>query len=81
VATAPKPPGARAGLAIESVVPGSPAALAEIVAGDLLVGADGNPLLSLTDLVKLLERTPPPKTLGVELWRAGKVQREKIRLQ
>jgi tetratricopeptide (TPR) repeat protein len=81
VATRPKPPGARAGLAIESVVPGSPAALAEIVAGDLVVGADGNPVLSLTDVVKLLERTPPPKALGVELWRAGKVQREKIRLQ
>ncbi len=81
VSTRPKPAGARGGLAIESVVPGSPAALAEIVAGDLIVGADGNPVLGPTDVVKLLDRTPPLKALGVELWRAGKVQREKIRLQ
>ena len=81
VSTRPKPPGARGGLAIESVTPGSPAALAEILAGDLLVAADGNPVLSPTDVVKLLDRTPPPKALPVELWRGGKVQREKIRLQ
>jgi len=85
--------GARHGIAVDSVTPGSladkagfqglrirpgakePIELADVILGDVIVGLNGHPLESDTQLMDLLELEPPETQLNFEVLRDGKPHR------
>lgn len=64
------------GLYISYVEPGSPAALAQICAGDILVSVNGDPITFPEELAQLVETLPPGKQLELTLYR----EEEKIKV-
>jgi len=82
--------GARHGIAVDQVTPGSladkagfrglrirpgakePIELADVILGDVIVGLNGHPLESDTQLMDLLELEPPETQLNFDLLRDGK---------
>jgi S1-C subfamily serine protease len=75
-ATAALPPalaertGRRTGLRVSEVVPGSPAGLAGLYLGDLVISADGTPITSAQDLQRLMLGTPG-RRFAVTVFRKG----------
>jgi putative serine protease PepD len=59
------------GVAVERVLPGSPAETAGLEAGDALVGLDGSPVGSMDDLVGLLRRYSPGDEVDVTVRRGN----------
>lgn len=57
---------------VKSVSAGSPAAAAGVQTGDRLQSADGERILSLADMARVLELTPKEATLPLKLDRDGK---------
>jgi serine protease Do len=60
------------GAAVAAVEPQSPAALAGILAGDVVVAFDGEPVAEPAGLVLQLTRTPVGATVPLEVIRDGK---------
>lgn len=68
------------GLRVASVVPGSPAARAGIMAGDVLRTLEGQPLVSQADIQWVLNRAPDAAALQAEYLRAGKPRQATLAL-
>lgn len=62
--------GSARGLIVLVTAPQSPAALAGVMPGDRLLALDGEPLRVTGDLVRILGRTAPGATVGLE-WQRG----------
>jgi S1-C subfamily serine protease len=85
--------GAKHGIAVDKVTPGSladragfrglrvregakePVELVDVILGDVIVGLNGNPVESDTQLMDLLELEPPETRLNFDVLRDGKVVR------
>jgi len=65
---------------VQSVKVGSPAARAGIRAGDVLLSADGQRLLTLADFSRVLELTPKENALPLAFRRAGNVMKATLKL-
>jgi S1-C subfamily serine protease len=63
--------GRRTGLRIVEVVPGSPAARAGLIAGDLLVTVDGEPVAAAGELQRLMLGEAVGRRLAVTVFRSG----------
>lgn len=68
------------GLLIAEVEPGSPAALASLMPGDILLGADDQPFQSLDDLSRALESTAP-RVLRLEFLRGDYSRIRRVAVQ
>jgi serine protease Do len=68
------------GLVVLEVEPGSPAAQASLVAGDILLGADDKPFTLLEDLARAL-RGAGPRTLRVEFLRGDYARVRRVTIQ
>jgi S1-C subfamily serine protease len=79
------------GLAVVGVIKGSPAEAAgilpfrrgpkgEVIAGDLITGFAGRPVVSLDDMLDALERHQPGDTVKLSLMRRGKPLELQVRL-
>ena len=53
------------------VTPGSPADIAGIIAGDLIVEVEGKQVLSRADLMRMVGLNPPGSEIDVTVWRRG----------
>jgi S1-C subfamily serine protease len=89
--------GAKHGIAVDSVTPGSladlagfhglrirpgakePVELADVILGDVIVGLNGHPVESDTQLMDLLELEPPETMLAFDVLRDGKLIRIVLR--
>jgi serine protease Do len=60
------------GAMIASVDPESPAALAKLEPGDVILSYDGHPIERSRDLPRLVAGTPPGKEVKLRVWRDGK---------
>lgn len=71
------------GLLVVAVGPAetTPAGRAKMQPGDRIVRADGQPLKSPSDLHAIATRVPAPRSIGLELIRAGKPAKAKLKLQ
>ena len=69
------------GALVADVVPGSPAAKAGMQAGDVLTRFDGKPVDSSSALPVLVSLTESGREVQVELWRGGRHETSKIRLE
>lgn len=63
--------GRRTGLRIVEVVPGSPAAQAGLLAGDLLVSVDGQPVAAAGELQRLMLQDAVGRRVPVTVYRSG----------
>lgn len=63
--------GSRTGMQVSSVVDGSPAALAGIHAGDIVVELDGTPIVTATAVQKLMVEDAIDRRIEVTVWRNG----------
>jgi len=61
------------GLIVAEVMPGSPAAIAGLAAGDLILAIDGRPVASLDDLVNALKGHTPGEVVTVRVAKGGPV--------
>jgi S1-C subfamily serine protease len=61
--------------AIAAVEPGSPAALAELLAGDMIVALGGQPITGADDLIRSLTGERIGETVAIDLLRRGKPHR------
>ena len=66
---------------VESITPGSAADRADIRSGDRLVEADGQRILTVADLARVLELTPDTARLPVVVERNGQPQRTALQLR
>jgi S1-C subfamily serine protease len=64
----------RTGARIDSVTPGSPAADAGLLAGDIVLGVDNHPIGSSSDLVVALRLYKPNQSVGITYRRDGSDQ-------
>jgi serine protease Do len=69
------------GALVADVVPGSPAAKAGMLAGDVLTRFDGKAVDSSSALPVLVSLTESGREAAVELWRNGKRETKNIRLE
>lgn len=60
------------GALVASVVPGSPAARAGVVSGDIIQSFNGHPILRSSDLPALVSLSKPGDISKLTVWRAGK---------
>ena len=58
----------------------TPAGRAKMLAGDRIVRADGQPVNSASDLYAIVTRVPAPRAVSLELLRAGKPAKAKLKL-
>lgn len=63
--------GSATGMQVASVVDGSPAALAGIHAGDIVVELDGTPIVTATAVQKLMVEDAIDRRIEVTVWRNG----------
>lgn len=63
--------GSKTGMQVSSVVDGSPAALAGIHAGDIVVELDGTPIVTATAVQKLMVEDAIDRRIEVTVWRNG----------
>jgi S1-C subfamily serine protease len=61
------------GVVVGLVRDGSPAKLAGLQAGDVIVRYDGEPTNSMSDLFTLVQRSRVGREVSIEVWRAGEV--------
>ena len=66
------------GVAVEDVDPDSPAARAGVKAGDVIVQFDGERVRSARQFTRLVEETPPGRTVGATIVRDG--QRKDVQI-
>jgi serine protease Do len=59
---------------IKAVMEGSPADKAGIQPGDVVLSYNGDGILSAQQLSRLVQETPPGRTVKVQYWRNGKTQ-------
>lgn len=62
------------GVEVIRVEPGSPAEIAGIKAGDVLLNYNGENILGAQQLGRLVAETPQGRKIKIQLWRNGKVQ-------
>jgi len=62
------------GALVASVVDGSPAADAGVVAGDVILGIDGKELTDVRELVRTVGDSDPGDSVDLEVWRMGKTE-------
>lgn len=67
------------GVAVRSTSPGSPAARAGLVRGDVLVRFDGRPVTSVADLHRLLDHEAIGRELTLQILRAGLPRELRVR--
>ncbi len=70
--------GQETGLLLISVEPGSPAAQAGLMLGDVIVGMDGQPTRHMHDLLGLLRGDRVGSSVGLRVVRAGKIEEKKV---
>jgi S1-C subfamily serine protease len=70
--------GRRDGVEVMEVVPGSPAARAEIRSGDLIVELDGAPISDARDLQRLMVGDVIGRSVLARVWRDGELRRIEI---
>jgi S1-C subfamily serine protease len=63
--------GLRAGLRVVEVVPGSPAAVAGLYLGDVMISAGGRPVTTAQDLQRLMIGTEVGTALPITVYRKG----------
>jgi serine protease Do len=71
--------GAGAGAQVENVAPNSPAEVAGIRQGDLIVGFNGNPVRSTDDLLNLLDESAIDRDAELRVRRGGREQTLRVR--
>jgi len=71
--------GAGAGAQVENVAPNSPAEIAGIRQGDLIVGFNENPVRSTDDLLNLLDESAIDRDADVRVRRGGREQTLRVR--
>lgn len=62
------------GVEIKAVLEGSPADKAGIQPGDVVLSCNGEEILSAEQFSRLVEETPPGRTVKLQYWRNGKTQ-------
>jgi predicted metalloprotease with PDZ domain len=72
--------GQETGLLLISVEPGSPAAEAGLMLGDVIVGMDGQSTRHMPDLLGLLSGDRVGSSVAVRVVRAGKIEERKIKV-
>jgi S1-C subfamily serine protease len=70
--------GQETGLLLISVEPGSPAAQAGLMLGDVIVGMDGQPTRHMHDLLGLLRGDRVGSSVGVRVVRGGKIEEKNV---
>jgi serine protease Do len=68
------------GLVIREVEPGSPAALASLLPGDILLGTEGRPFTAIEDLTRALQRGGP-RVLRFEFLRGDYTRTRRVAVQ
>jgi S1-C subfamily serine protease len=71
-------PGAAAGVLIDRVIPGSPAALAGLRRGQVLLAAAGRPVASMGDVQSIVDTRLPGETIPVRLHESGHPRTVKV---
>lgn len=79
IATALKLP-ETAGVVVATVAPGSPAALAHLAPGDVILDFDGHPVGSMKMLPRLVQESPVGETVAVDYWRNGAAVKADLRV-
>lgn len=70
----------KGGAIVQSVDAKTPAAKAGILKGDIIVSVDGKEITDSKDLVKIISRTPPNKSVKLEFYREGKKKSVEVTL-
>jgi serine protease Do len=68
------------GALVSNVLQGSPAAVAGIEKGDVILKFDSHPIGEMRRLPRIVADTPIDKTVDVSLWRNGKEQQVKVKI-
>ncbi len=68
------------GALIAAVEPRSPAAQAGLQTGDVILGFDGKPIKSATDLPAIVASTAPGRTVTIDLWRESARRSVEVRI-
>jgi hypothetical protein len=79
-ASAPSAPGLK-GVLVDDVVPGSPAAAAQLQHGDVIQKFDHHDVATLPDLQRLVSQVPSDKNVELQILRHGKPMRVSIELK
>ena len=76
----PRPSSRRIGLVLVDIEPGSPAAQASLLPGDILVGGEAGAFSSAADLAEILESNEP-RVLRLEFLRGDYLRIRKVSVQ
>ena len=68
------------GAMIAAIDPGSPAVLAKLQPGDVILSYDGKPIERSRQLPRLVADTPPDKEVKVTIWRDGKEHEAELKV-
>ncbi|WP_010587024.1 trypsin-like peptidase domain-containing protein [Schlesneria paludicola] len=71
----------RSAAAVVKVQPGSPADVAKIDDADVVVKVEGVPVLSTSDLVRMVGLHPPDSEIDLTLWRRGRQRLESVKVK
>jgi serine protease Do len=69
----------RKGAVVVELAPGGPAAVAGLQPGDVILGLNGQPVASSTDLTRRVGRSGEGEALRLEVWRDGRTQSVEVR--
>jgi len=69
-----------AGAVIATVAPGSPAAAAHLLPGDVILDFDGHPVGGMKSLPRLVQESAVGKTVPVDYWRNGAAEKADLRV-
>lgn len=69
-----------AGVVIATVAPGSPAAMAHLAPGDVILDFDGHPVGSMKMMPRLVQESSVGETVAVDYWRNGTVAKADLRV-
>src|SRR5215469_5781184 len=68
------------GAMIASIDPASPAALAKLQPGDVILSYDGKPVDRSRQLPRMVADTPPEKPVKLSIWRDGKARDVEVKI-